>query len=343
MKQTSDGRRTVVVSDRDVLRKVSFSCNGEAYLEVGRAAVAIAETRCLPFAVTPERFDGKDGGVVYRERAGHELPVGTRKANFGTNHPGTPEREGQVGVFKSPYSHSSWLVDVAERDEAGGLRWVALPFEDPRYERAINAAQAVQSSLGRYRFRPLTSGMLADQYPVKGSMPQPVVRQLYQLRDAEVAALMRQATVTVYDMRKLDRGARAMVADLLYGKCDEAARYSLLHDEHSHVRACAAIASAKVERGLNPSTSSPAPSAVALEKELACEVEAGRRAAPDSHVVWEGGFDRATCSDLESAKRIAGALRLAGSVEKIWVTTGADFDTAYEEPDALAGSQSAAP
>ena len=66
-----------------------------------------------------------------------EVPTGTRKGNEGTNHPGKPTHEGQLGVFRSPYSHSSLLVDIGERDKYGVLRWVALSLEDPRYESAI--------------------------------------------------------------------------------------------------------------------------------------------------------------------------------------------------------------
>lgn len=74
------------------------------------------------------------------------IPTGTRKPGGGTNHPGAPEGEGQLGVFKSPYSHSSWLVDIAERDSQGELRWVALPFDDPRYEQAIVEARSQKVS-----------------------------------------------------------------------------------------------------------------------------------------------------------------------------------------------------
>ncbi|MGF6440079.1 hypothetical protein [Paraburkholderia youngii] len=241
LRHLPDGRRTVEVTDNAILRRVSFEKNGEAYLEVGRAGSAIAVTAGLPFAVTAERFDGATGDVVVSlEMPSGKLPVGTRKANFGTNHPGTPERDGQIGVFVSPYSHSSWLVDVAERDSGGALRWVALPFEDPRYEKAILEARALAADGVTRHTTPLTSRMLAGQYPVKGSMPLPVVKQLYQLREAEVAVLSRQSVITEADIRQLDRGARGMVADLLLAKCDEAARHALLHDEHPHVRSIAA-------------------------------------------------------------------------------------------------------
>lgn len=243
LKHLPDGRCTVEATDNAILRSVSFEKNGEAYLEVGRAGSAIAVTTGLPFAVTAERCDGATvDEVVSQEMPSGKLPVGTRKANFGTNHPGTPERDGQIGVFVSPYSHSSWLVDVAERDSGGALRWVALPFEDPRYEKAILEARTLAVGSSTRNTTPLTSRMLAGQYPVKGSMPQPVVKQLYQLREAEVAVLSRQPVITETDLRQLDRGARGMVADLLFAKCDEATRHALLHDEHPHVRSFAVCA-----------------------------------------------------------------------------------------------------
>lgn len=94
---------------------------------------------------------------------------------------------------------------------------------------------------------PLTSRALADQYPVKGSMPDAVVRQLYELREAQVAQLSGNSVVTEHDLRDLDRGGRVAVASLLYVKCNAAARHALLHDEHPHVRSCAVMSCSEVE------------------------------------------------------------------------------------------------
>ena len=66
-----------------------------------------------------------------------EMPVGTSARGGGTNHPGKPEREGQLAVFQSPYARDVLLVDIAETDRYGGLRWVALSDQDPRYQQAI--------------------------------------------------------------------------------------------------------------------------------------------------------------------------------------------------------------
>lgn len=88
----------------------------------------------------------------------------------------------------------------------------------------------------------LTSRELAEQYPVKGSMPQQVVQKLYQLRETEVERLSRQQVIVASDLHDLDRGARGAVANLLFIKCDVSAREALLHDEHHQVRSCAEIA-----------------------------------------------------------------------------------------------------
>lgn len=94
----------------------------------------------------------------------------------------------------------------------------------------------------------LTSRKLAEQFPVKGSMPQAVVHQLYRLREAEVTALSQRSVIVESDLGDLDRGARAVVAGLLYAKCDERARQALLNDEHPHVRSCAAISGSDLVR-----------------------------------------------------------------------------------------------
>lgn len=93
----------------------------------------------------------------------------------------------------------------------------------------------------------VTSRTLAAMYPVKGSMPPAVVHQLYRLREAEVERLSQHDVIKEADLLDLDRGARAVVAGMLYGKCDEAARHALLHDEHAHVRSAAVISQSDLE------------------------------------------------------------------------------------------------
>lgn len=157
----TDGRCTVAPAGRDILRRVGFCKNGEAYIEVGHAGSAIAVTSNLPFAVSFERQNERGEWAPDREPSARDLPVGTRKQGGGTNHPGRPEREGQLGVFKSPYSHSSWLVDVAQTDAAGVLSWVALAFDDPRYEKAIKDAT------DRFYSRPMVSLESKTEFPAQ--------------------------------------------------------------------------------------------------------------------------------------------------------------------------------
>jgi hypothetical protein len=87
----------------------------------------------------------------------------------------------------------------------------------------------------------LTTRALASQYPSKGSMPQAVVHQLYQMREVEVELLGQRDVIQEADLRDLDRLGRFWVAGELFEKCDAAARHALLHDEHAHVRSCAEI------------------------------------------------------------------------------------------------------
>jgi hypothetical protein len=98
----------------------------------------------------------------------------------------------------------------------------------------------------------LTSKALAMQYPVKGSMPLAVVHQLYQLREAEVERLSQRDVIVVGDLQGLDRGARAVLATMLFKKCDGAARHALLHDEHPHVRTCAVLSQSELETVVEP-------------------------------------------------------------------------------------------
>lgn len=111
-------------------------------------------------------------------------------------------------------------------------------------ERAISTLSVASQNASEISF---TSRTLAAMYPVKGSMPQAVVHQLYRLREAEVERLSQRDVIKEADLHDLDRGARAVVAGMLYGKCDEAARHALLHDEHAHVRSAAVISQSDLE------------------------------------------------------------------------------------------------
>lgn len=136
-----------------------------------------------------------------------------------------------------------------------------FPDEDGMIQEALEeAGEATRSYLAASRAshnsaigdrklpeKPVTSRMLAEQYPVKGSMPHSVVHQLYQLREAEISTLSQRAVILEFDLRELDRGGRAVVASMLYAKCDDVARNALLHDEHPHVRSCAVISRSELE------------------------------------------------------------------------------------------------
>ncbi|MFP3637443.1 hypothetical protein [Paraburkholderia sp. SIMBA_054] len=125
--------------------------------------------------VIDETYDEGSPVANLSARLPLEIPYGTRLAGGGTNHPGKPAREGQLGVFKSPYSHSSWLVDVAERDRCGTLQWVSLPFEDPRFEQATNEVRARRLTYGdpaygerkQFEYRELTVSIWRSDDPME--------------------------------------------------------------------------------------------------------------------------------------------------------------------------------
>ena len=61
------------------------------------------------------------------------------------------------------------------------------------------------------------------------------------------------------------------------------------------------------------------------------KVRLGNGWIQDGFIVWEGGTDVARCNDLERATRVAQALRLAGSLENIWVTKGSEFENVFDD------------
>lgn len=79
---------------------------------------------------------------VVTASAGAALPLGVALENGKTNHPGSPNFAGQVGVFRSPFDSGFWLVDVACVAESAALQWVALPRSDERYSQAIACARS---------------------------------------------------------------------------------------------------------------------------------------------------------------------------------------------------------
>lgn len=87
----------------------------------------------------------------------------------------------------------------------------------------------------------LSSQALRDRYPGKGSMPAEFVEQLYELREAEVRHLALLSEVSAAHLVGLDWGARALVADLLFTRCNAEAQRALLDDSHHFVRSTAAL------------------------------------------------------------------------------------------------------
>lgn len=110
-----------------------INAQGEIAVQVERHIYDIHESMVLAYD-GQERVQQSDAAPAPRKT---EMPVGTETRGGGTNHPGRPEREGQLAVFQSPYARDALLVDIGETDRYGDLRWVALSDRDPRYQQAI--------------------------------------------------------------------------------------------------------------------------------------------------------------------------------------------------------------
>jgi hypothetical protein len=67
------------------------------------------------------------------------------------------------------------------------------------------------------------------------------VQKLYELRENDVAALVKKGVITVEGIQTLDWGGRFAIANEHFDKCDEAAQHALLHDQHHGVRAAASL------------------------------------------------------------------------------------------------------
>jgi hypothetical protein len=140
-------------------------------------------------------------------------------------------------------------ISVRRFEVAGRYIWSQWSQET---ERAMppNHLDIVGRSSGKQPDVKLTSQALSAQYPVRGSMPSAMRNQLYRLREAEIEALSAAHVITEANLRDLDRLGRLMVAEGLFEKCDEAARYALIHDDHPHVRSCAKISMGDVEEAV---------------------------------------------------------------------------------------------
>lgn len=67
------------------------------------------------------------------------------------------------------------------------------------------------------------------------------VDRLYAVRDEFVAKLQAKGSITVHDLRGLDRLGRCKVAVDSWAICTSEAREELLSDQHHQVRSCAVI------------------------------------------------------------------------------------------------------
>lgn len=193
-----------------------------------QAGGKIPESPMLKVEVSCKGDVNGDGGFSRT----HEFPVSAVEAHHGIE----------------------WAVEDAPRQMSLAADYALYAFYrrhgDNRELRAHAHLTSIEASrkAGKMSENSLTSRKLAEQYSVKGAMPHAVVHQLYQLREAEVEALSRRSVLKEADLRELDRGGRAVVASMLYSKCDDAARHALLHDEHPHVRSAAAISRADLEQ-----------------------------------------------------------------------------------------------
>lgn len=199
------------------------------------------------------RESGASEGELPAAQAGLKPKIASTQVNWkevaGSLYGAVDSLETQVNQMQGLFSDDDGLIQEA-LEEAGEATRAYLAASRAGRNSAISDWKLLK--------KPVTSRMLAEQYPVKGSMPHAVVHQLYQLREAEISTLSQRAVILETDLRELDRGGRAVVASMLYAKCDDVARNALLHDEHPHVRSCAVISRSELEPepGRKPSTPS---------------------------------------------------------------------------------------
>ncbi|ERJ38656.1 hypothetical protein L810_6873 [Burkholderia sp. AU4i] len=196
---------------------------------------------------------GANEGELPAAREGSKPAIASAEANWkevaGSLYGAVDSLETQVNQMKGLFPDEDGMIQEA-LEEASEATRSYLAASRASHNSAIGDRKLLE--------KPVTSRMLAEQYPVKGSMPHAVVHQLYQLREAEIFTLSQRAVILESDLRELDRGGRAVVASMLFAKCDDVARNALLHDEHAHVRSCAVISRSELEPepGHKPSTPS---------------------------------------------------------------------------------------
>ena len=131
------------------LRELVDQCIAQSHLEAAEEEILAAcrETgrQWLEWEASPDipRYTNRTPEyAVITAAVGASLPVGVSVAGGKTNHPGRPEFEGQIGVFRSPFDVTIWLVDIGCASESDDLQWVALPRSDARYGQAIEAVRS---------------------------------------------------------------------------------------------------------------------------------------------------------------------------------------------------------
>jgi hypothetical protein len=80
----------------------------------------------------------------------------------------------------------------------------------------------------------------AKQYieDLQGRYPNPEkAKELYRLRDLDVADVQSKAVITLADVQTLERQGRFRIANESFDKCDADAQDALRHDPHHGVRA----------------------------------------------------------------------------------------------------------
>ncbi|MGW9760573.1 hypothetical protein ACUXSM_007454, partial [Burkholderia sp. 132550021-2] len=189
-----------------------------------------------------------DQGDQYKKLLAETIEVGSKALSVsrrdGVRYFVSPEDLGELKVQRQPSCEPGAIVEVAFHGE---IAVGAVKAQISAWNGAVVNVAGTDYGFHRLQIgRTMTSKLLAEKYPAKGSMPHHLTYLLYQLRETEVGRLSRSSEVAVADLQDLDRGARAVVASMLFGKCSNDARNFLLNDEHSHVRSCAAISQSEL-------------------------------------------------------------------------------------------------
>ncbi|WP_321907942.1 hypothetical protein [Burkholderia cepacia] len=193
-------------------------------------------------------IESSDRGVQFRKLLAESIEVGSKALSVsrrdGVRYFVSPE---DLAELKGQMPLSCEPGAVVEVDFHGEITVGAVKSQISALNEAVVSVAGTDYGFHRLQIgRTMTSKLLAEKYPAKGSMPHHVTYLLYLLREREVARLSRSSEVVVADLQDLDRGARAVVASMLFRKCNKDARNFLLNDEHPHVRSCAVISQAEL-------------------------------------------------------------------------------------------------